>query len=95
MSYEHFLYGECRHIPPATLPGMKERTITISGLTKTFSITGWRIGYCICDAFSRVQLRPNIPDGAYYVLADISGLPGKNSKERAMYLLRETGVAWV
>ena len=38
------------HIPPATLPGMKERTITISGLSKTFSITGWRIGYCICDA---------------------------------------------
>jgi len=147
--YEHFLYGDCVHIPPATLPGMKERTITISGLSKTYSITGWRIGYCICDAkwstaigffsdlvyvcapaplqtgvakglrelgpdyyqdLSRLYLkkrdmicgaldaaglRPNIPDGAYYVLADISRLPGKNSKERAMYLLRETGVACV
>ena len=48
--YEHFVYDGNKHIPPATLPGMKERTITISGLSKTFSITGWRVGYCICDA---------------------------------------------
>ena len=48
--YEHFVYDGREHIPPATLSGMKERTITISGLSKTFSITGWRIGYCICDA---------------------------------------------
>jgi aminotransferase len=147
--YEHFLYGECRHIPPATLPGMRERTITISGLSKTFSITGWRIGYCICDArwstaigffsdlvyvcapaplqsgvakglreldhkyykdlsriyrvkrdkicdaLSRAKLRPYVPEGAYYILADISELPGKNSKDRAMYLLQKTGVACV
>jgi aminotransferase len=147
--YEHFLYDGRKHIPPATLPGMWERTITISGLSKTFSITGWRIGYSICDArwaqtigyfsdlvyvcapaplqtgvakglltletsyyenlskeyakkrdlicngLSMVGLKPNIPQGAYYVLADISSLPGKNSKERAMYLLRETGVACV
>jgi aminotransferase len=44
--YEHILYaGE--HIPIATLPGMRERTITISGASKTFSITGWRIGTII------------------------------------------------
>jgi aminotransferase len=48
--YEHFLYDGRRHVAPATLPGMAERTITISGLSKTFSITGWRIGYSICDA---------------------------------------------
>lgn len=147
--YEHFLYDERKHIPPATLPGMMERTITISGLSKTFSITGWRIGYCICDArwaqtigyfsdlvyvcapaplqtgvakglinletsyyqnlskeyakkrdlicngLSLAGLKPNIPQGAYYVLADISSLPGKNSKEKAMYLLSKTGVACV
>ncbi len=46
--YEYFVY-EGRHISPATLPGMRERTITISGYSKTFSITGWRIGYIICD----------------------------------------------
>jgi aminotransferase len=147
--YEHFLYDGRKHIAPATLPGMKERTITISGLSKTFSITGWRIGYCICEAnaaqaigyfsdliyvcapaplqigvarglvqlapeyytgLSKVYqgkrdrichslklagLEPYIPQGAYYVLADISSLPGQTSKERAMYLLRKTGVACV
>ncbi|MFZ3115913.1 MAG: pyridoxal phosphate-dependent aminotransferase [Syntrophales bacterium] len=147
--YEHFIYGNSQHIPPVMLPGMKERTITISGLSKTFSITGWRIGYCICDskwstaigffndlvyvcapaplqsgvakglreldieyyknlstlyrvkrdkvcdALTKAKLRPYVPEGAYYILADISGLPGKNSKERAMYLLQKTGVACV
>jgi aminotransferase len=44
--YEYFVY-EGRHISPATLPGMWERTITLSGYSKTFSITGWRIGYSI------------------------------------------------
>jgi len=47
--YEHILY-EGRHIPPATLEGMAERTITISGLSKTFSVTGWRIGTIVAPA---------------------------------------------
>jgi aminotransferase len=49
----------------------------------------------ICQALDRVGLTPNIPQGAYYVLADITRLPGVNSKERAMYLLEKTGVACV
>lgn len=147
--YEHFLYDGHRHIVLATLPGMKERTITISGLSKTFSITGWRIGYCLCDArwskaigyfndlvyvcapaplqigvakglmnlgpeyyqglsveyrgkrdkicaaLTRAGLTPYIPQGAYYVLADMSTVPGNTSKEKAMHLLRKTGVACV
>jgi aminotransferase len=43
--YEYFLYDGASHVSMATLPGMAERTITISGLSKTFSITGWRVGY--------------------------------------------------
>lgn len=147
--YEHFLYDGRRHIAPATLPGMKERTITISGLSKTFSVTGWRIGYCLsdrkwaqtigyfndlvyvcapaplqagvargilalgqdyyrglsvdyqkkrdrlCQALSRAGLPPFIPEGAYYVLADLTRIPGSSSKERAMTLLQHTGVAAV
>jgi aminotransferase len=47
--YEHLVYrGE--HIPVATLPGMRERTVTISGLSKTFSVTGWRLAYAIAPA---------------------------------------------
>jgi aminotransferase len=48
--YEHFIYGGVKHISPATLPGMRERTILMSGFSKTFSVTGWRVGYLIADA---------------------------------------------
>jgi len=147
--YEHFVYDGRKHITPFALPEMRERTIVISGVSKTFSVTGWRIGYSIsdkrwtqsigyfndllyvcapsplqygaasglkqiendyyeniskifhkrrdliCDALDYAGLRPYIPQGAYYVLADISKLPGNNSKERAMFLLNEVGVACV
>ena len=146
--YEYFIY-DGGHISPATLPGMRERTITMSGYSKTFSITGWRIGYTIadpkwtqalsyfndliyvcapaplqigvargicelpesfyrqisleyvkkrdliCGTLREVGLTPSVPSGAYYVLADASSLPGSSSKEKSMYLLRETGVASV
>ena len=45
--YEHIVYDGGSHHPIALFPGMRDRTITISGLSKTFSITGWRIGYII------------------------------------------------
>lgn len=45
--YEHMVYDGLKHISLATMPGMFERTITISGLSKTYSVTGWRIGYLI------------------------------------------------
>ena len=147
--YEYFLFdGRC-HISMATLPEMAERTITIGGYSKTFSITGWRIGYSaaqakwaqligamndllyvcapaplqygvakgieelppsfyrqlaqeyqkkrdrFCRALSQAGLLPAVPQGAYYVLADVSRLPGATGKERAMYLLERTGVAGV
>ena len=147
--YEYFLYDGRRHISPATLTGMDERTITISGLSKTFAITGWRIGYTVsherwatvigymsdlvyvcapsplqwgaarglrdltpefyqrlaadyaakrdrlCNALDRVGLTPCSPQGAYYVLADASRLPGRTSKEKSMYLLDRAKVATV
>ena len=43
--YEYLVYDGRKHISIATLPGMAERTITISGLSKTFGVTGWRLGY--------------------------------------------------
>src|SRR6201996_4817330 len=43
--YEYFIYEGQTHISPATIPGMAERTITINGFSKTFSMTGWRVGY--------------------------------------------------
>jgi aminotransferase len=147
--YEYFLYDGRSHVSVAALPGMAERTITIGGYSKTFSVTGWRIGYSVaaepwaqaigamndllyvcapaplqmgvasgivglpeafyrglardyqqkrdrfCHALSKAGLAPSIPSGAYYVLADVSKLPGRTGKERAMALLERTGVAGV
>ncbi len=147
--YEYFVYDGTEHVSPATLPGMAERTISVSGLSKTFSITGWRIGYLtasarwmpslayfhdltyvcapspfqygaaagllqlpvsfytglaaeyqakrdmLCSALVSAGLKPHVPAGAYYVLADISSLPGGSAKEKARTLLRERGVAAV
>lgn len=147
--YEYFLYDGRNHESFATLPGMSERTITIGGYSKTFSITGWRIGYSVaherwaqligamndllyvcapaplqfgvavgiqelgpsfyrdlareyqakrdrfCRKLTKAGLPPSVPQGAYYVLADVSRLPGKTGRERALHLLDKTGVAGV
>lgn len=147
--YEHFVYDGQRHISLASLPGAAERTIMISGFSKTFSITGWRVGFLyasarwipgisyfhdlayvcapsafqhgvaagleelpetfyselvrdyqhkremICGALRAAGLEPHIPAGSYYVLADASSVPGSDSVEKAMNLLRTTGVASV
>ena len=147
--YEYFLYDGARHISIATLPGMAERTITISGFSKTFSVTGWRLGYLaasprwtesignfhdltyicapsplqhgaaagllalpqsfytdlaaeyhqkrdmVCAALTRAGLTPSVPNGAYYILADASRVPGNDAKQRARRLLADTGVATV
>lgn len=147
--YEYFVYDGRKHISPGSLPEVADRTITISGYSKTYSITGWRIGYSvarrqwadmigycndlvyvcapaplqlgvaagitelpasfylelrdefyrkrtqICDALRDAGLTPYVPQGAYYVLTDVSSLPGQTSKEKAMHLLHKTGVASV
>ena len=43
--YEHLVFGDAEHLPIASLPGMRERTLTISSSGKTFSLTGWKIGW--------------------------------------------------
>ena len=58
--YEHIVYDSARHIPMATISGMEDRTITISALSKTYSVTGWRVGWAIAppdltDAIRRVH----------------------------------------
>lgn len=48
--YEHIVYDGARHIPIASLPGMKARTITMSAFTKAYAMDGWRLGYIVADA---------------------------------------------
>lgn len=147
--YEHFVYDGLRHIPPATLPRLRGRTVTLGGFSKIFSITGWRLGYAIapaeviaaaaqfndliyvcapaplqmgaaegllaledkfyrqvaaehqakrdrfCGVLQQVGLEPIVPQGAYYVLADISALPGEDDRQKALALLQRSGVASV
>jgi aminotransferase len=147
--YEYFVFDGRKHISPGSIPKIADRTITVSGYSKTFSITGWRIGYCvaqeewarmigyvndlvyvcapsplqvgvakgvatlppsyydevchsyeekrkkICDTLHDAGLEPYVPQGAYYVLADVSGVPGQDSKEKAMEILKRTGIASV
>lgn len=144
--YEHILFDGRAHVSPATLPGMRERTITISGFSKTFSVTGWRLGYAagpaeilrsmgilsdllyVCpptplqygmlagmalgpdyyaeigamyrelrdlmaEGLRRAGMRPILPQGAYYMLADHSQLGLGGARAAAEALLARTGVA--
>jgi len=147
--YEYFLYDDKKHISPGSLEKLKERTITISGYSKTFSITGWRVGYCIvpenlhetigyindliyvcapsplqygvakgiselpydfylsiqerfikkrdmlCSILNEIGIEPYTPSGAYYILANVSNVPGISSKDKAMYILHNCKVASV
>lgn len=147
--YEHFVYDGREHVPPASLPQLRPRTVTLSGFSKIFSITGWRLGYAVappeliaraaqfndlvyvcapaplqmgaaeglvtlggdfyrriaeehqrkrdrfCAVLQQIGLTPAIPEGAYYVMADISTVEGKDDREKALNILAQTGVASV
>ncbi|HXG71674.1 MAG TPA: aminotransferase class I/II-fold pyridoxal phosphate-dependent enzyme, partial [Gemmatimonadaceae bacterium] len=145
--YEHIRYAGGHHVL-ATWPGMRERTVTISGLSKTFSCTGWRLGYAIappefsspirkvhdfltvgapaplqaagalgmafdadyynhmaleyrarrgimCSALDAAGFKYSAPEGAYYILADFSAISDLESREFAIWLAKEVGVATV
>ncbi|MGH9405188.1 MAG: pyridoxal phosphate-dependent aminotransferase, partial [Terriglobia bacterium] len=48
--YQYIVYDDARHISIASLPGMRERSITINSMSKTYSVTGWRVGYAVAPA---------------------------------------------
>ena len=55
--YEHIIYDNAKHISIASLPGMVERTVTINSISKTYSVTGWRIGWAIANAKITERIR--------------------------------------
>jgi aspartate/methionine/tyrosine aminotransferase len=146
--YEYILYDGRKHISIGSLDEMMDRTITISGLSKTYSVTGWRIGYALAEkkltsairkvhdfltvgapaplqhacvtalkfpdsyyqglakmydrkrkflysALLKAGFTCELPEGAYYILADIPEDAGMDDLEFAGYLVREVGVAAV
>lgn len=56
--YEHIVYDGATHVPPATVSGLEDRTITISALSKTYAVTGWRVGWIIAPAQLMRGIRP-------------------------------------
>jgi aminotransferase len=56
--YEHITYDAAEHVPMATIPGMEDRTITISALSKTYAVTGWRVGWAVAPASLMAGIRP-------------------------------------
>jgi aminotransferase len=146
--YEHITFDGAAHVAMATLPGMAERTVTINGMSKTYSVTGWRIGYAIAPAaitagirkvhdfltvgaaaplqeagvvalhlpetyyreladlyrtkrdrflpvLEKTGFRCFRPQGAYYVMTDVSELTKQDDTAFAMDLIRTAGVATV
>lgn len=146
--YEHIIYHPYEHVYFATLPGMFERTISCSSLSKTYSITGWRLGYLIAPAYitegarkvhdfltvgaaaplqeatvealnfadeyyeglkalytekkdyflrglDELGLRYTYPQGAYYVMIDVSEFAVADDVEFCEWMAKEVGVAAV
>ena len=150
--YEHIIYpragAEIEHISMAQINGMRERTVVVNSMSKTYSVTGWRVGYCIAppditsgvrkvhdfltvgaaaplqaagayalslpaEYYSHLQVdyrarrdrlvpvledvgfKVFVPDGAYYIMTDITAFGFPNDVEFTRHLIREVGVACV
>lgn len=55
--YEHILYDGAEHLSIATLPGMADRTVTVNSISKTYSVTGWRVGWAIAHKSMTARIR--------------------------------------
>ena len=146
--YEHIIYEGASHIPIATLPGMRDRTVLVNSMSKTYSVTGWRVGFVLAapdlsDSIRKVHdfltvgaaaplqqagvVALNLPDsyyeklsveyqkrrdllsqrledagfrcyrpnGAYYVMTDISGFGFKDDLSFVRHMIESVGVAAV
>src|SRR6201991_410877 len=150
--YEHIIYprtgANIQHISMAQIDGMRQRTVVVNSMSKTYSVTGWRVGYCIAPPeitsgirkvhdfltvgaaaplqaagayalslpqkyYDKMQqeyqarrdlllpvleqsgFKTFVPDGAYYIMTDISAFGFSDDVEFTRHLIREVGVACV
>ncbi|HEY7303572.1 MAG TPA: aminotransferase class I/II-fold pyridoxal phosphate-dependent enzyme [Bryobacteraceae bacterium] len=146
--YEHIVFDDARHVPPITLAGLRDRCVLVNSLSKTFSVTGWRVGWVIAPPDLAASIRkvhdfltvgaatplqqagvtalrlPDsyfselaqsyrqkrdllvgilesagfkcfLPQGAYYVMCDISGFGFESDVAFCQYLVEDIGVAAV
>ncbi|MBZ2185651.1 MAG: aminotransferase class I/II-fold pyridoxal phosphate-dependent enzyme [Bryobacter sp.] len=146
--YEHILYDGLEHVPIMAIEGMRDRTVLINSMSKTYSVTGWRVGWTlaapdlsasirkvhdfltvgaatpmqqagvhalasedsyyrelsahyaerrdlILEILTEAGFKPLKPQGAYYVMADISAFGFANDRDFARHLVEKVGVAAV
>ena len=146
--YEYVVFGGARHLPLMSIPGMRDRTILINSMSKTYSVTGWRVGWALAapdisesirkvhdfltvaaaaplqqagitalalgetyyaklsqeytvrrdtllTALERAGFRCFVPDGAYYIMADISSFGFADDFAFVKHLIEKIGVAAV
>ena len=88
--YEHIVYDGHQHVPLASLDGMADRTVTINGLSKTFSVTGWRIGWAIAPGIAqrRDPQDARLPDGGRAGAAPGGGRRGPRDGRRILQAAR-------
>ena len=87
--YEKLVYGDVKHVSIASLPGMKERTVTLNGFSKCYSMTGWRLGYAAApaefiQAMVRVHQYINTCASSFVQDAGVVALEGGEESVREM-----------
>ncbi len=147
-TYQHIVYDDRRHLSPARVEALRDSTIVVGSFSKTYSVTGWRVGYVaappalteavrrvhdfltvaapnplqeaistalrwgadyyqwlrslyqrnrdlLVDGLHSIGLKCNVPEGAYYLLCDVTSWGFEDDTEAAKYLIRRAGVATV
>ncbi|MCC7447466.1 MAG: pyridoxal phosphate-dependent aminotransferase [Anaerolineae bacterium] len=85
--YEKFIYDHWKHFSIASLPGMAERSITLNGFSKTYAMTGWRVGYVagpknLIDAMTRIKALTTGPAATVSQYAGLAALTGPDDAVR-------------
>lgn len=89
--YDLFVYDEFEHISPASLPGGKERTLTLNALSKAYSMTGWRLGWIVgpADLMARVREFKAAISGGASVISQYAGLAALTGPQDPVEMMAE------
>lgn len=90
--YDLFIYDDYQHISPASLPGGKERTLTLNALSKSFAMTGWRLGWIVgpADLMARVRELKAAMTGGTSVISQYAGLAALTGPQEPVKMMAET-----
>ena len=89
--YDLFVYDDFRHVSPASLPGGKERTLTLNALSKAYSMTGWRLGWIVgpADLMARVTELKAAVSGGTSVISQYAGIAALTGPQEPVAMMAE------